>query len=124
MLLFTLTQCEKTPEDIFVLEPYAETSLDTNGGSWKTFVLANGSELAVAAPEATNSATYQAELADLKNKMAAATAEQKDAARYWAVNAVLRWHEFARELAAPYNTAPNYNPDATYPRPDPNKPTT
>ncbi len=121
-LLLGFNQCDKTPANA-VLEPYDETSLENNGGAWKTYVLANGSELSVAAPEAAGSATYSAELADLKNKMAAATGEQKDAARFWGSNAVLRWHEIARELAAEYNAAPKSNPDGTYSAPDANNPT-
>ena len=121
-LLLGFNQCDKTPTNA-VQEPYNETSLDNNGGTWKTYVLANGSELSVAAPELPNSDSYTAELADLKNKMAAATGDQKEAARFWGGNAVLRWHEIARELAAEYNAAPKSNPDGTYPVPDVNNPT-
>lgn len=121
--LFALfTQCDKDIETP-VFEAYPETSLDANGGTWKTFVLANGSQIGVPAPEATASAAYQAELADLKTKMAAATAEQQNLARHWGANGVLRWHAIARELAAQYNVPPNYNPDGTYPSPDPMNPT-
>ena len=115
-------QCDKTPSNS-VLEPYNETSLDANGGTWKTYVLANGSELPVPAPEAVNSGAYAAELTDLKTRMAAATADQKETARFWGGNGVLRWHEIARELAAEYNAAPKVNPDGTYPVPDANNPT-
>jgi len=120
-LLFAFSQCDKTPENA-VLEPYAETSLDANGGTWKTFLLANGSEIPVAAPTAPTSAEYLAEIADLKVKMAAATAEQQTLVRVWGANGVLHWHEIARELAANYNVPPNYNADGTYPVPDANNP--
>ncbi len=120
-LLLGFAQCDKTPSNS-VLEPYNETSLDANGGTWKTYVLTTGSELPVAAPEAVNTDAYAAELADLKNKMAAATADQKETARFWGGNGVLRWHEIARELAAEYNAAPKVNPDGTYPVPDANNP--
>jgi len=109
--------CDKTPENP-VFEPYAETSLDANAGNWKTYVLTNGSEIAVPAPTATNSPAYQAELADLKAKMSAATDDQKEVARQWGANGVLQWQAIARELAAQYNVPPNYNPDGTYPVPD------
>jgi membrane-associated phospholipid phosphatase len=85
--------------------------------------LTGGTEIAVPAPEATNSAAYAAELADLKSKMAAATQEQKELAEWWGGNGVLRWHEIARELAANYNVPPNYKEDGTYPAPDPANPT-
>lgn len=121
-LLLALSQCDKTVENT-AFEAYPETSLDANGGNWKTFVLANGSEIPVPAPEDASSTAYQDELADLKSKMAAATAEQQDLARQWGANGVSRWHEIARELAAQYNVPPNYNADGSYPAPDPNNPT-
>jgi len=129
-LIFTLGQCDKTVE-VPVFEAYPETSLDANAGTWKTYVLANGSQIAVPAPEAAASAAYQAELADLKTKMAGATAEQQEQARHWGANGVLRWHEIAREMAAQYNVPPNYVPKTdslgnvtyTYPAPDPMNPT-
>jgi hypothetical protein len=117
-----LSQCDKTVENP-VFEAYPETSLDADAGTWKTYVLANGSEIPVPAPEDATSAAYQAELADLKAKMAAATAEQQDLARQWGANGVTRWHAIARELAAQYNVPPNYNEDGTYPSPDPMNPT-
>lgn len=121
-VLFLLVRCEKSPESP-ALDPYPETSLDANGGTWKTCVLTSGSEIPVPAPVAPTSSVYQLELNDLKQRMAAATPEQKRLARFWGGNAVLRWHEIARELAARYNVPPNYNPDGkTYPNPDPNNP--
>jgi membrane-associated phospholipid phosphatase len=120
--LLAFGQCDKTPENPST-QAYAETSLDANGGTWKPYILNSGSEIALPAPEATSSSAYQAELAELKSTMAAATAEQKQRAEWWGGNGVLRWHEIARELAAQYNVPPNYNPDGTYPVPDANNPT-
>lgn len=94
-LLIVFGQCDKDVQ-VPVFEAYPETSLDANGGTWKTFVLANGSQIDVPAPEASASAAYLAELADLKTKMAAATAEQQEQARHWGANGVLRWHAIAR----------------------------
>ena len=111
-LLFAFSQCDKTI-DIPVLEPYAETSLDSSAGNWKTYILANGSEIPVPAPEDAASATYLAEIDDLKATMAAATGEEQDLARHWGGNGVSRWHEIARELAANYNVPPNYVFDST-----------
>lgn len=121
-LLAILTQCNKDIETP-TYEAYPETSLDANAGTWKTYVLANGSQIDVPAPENAASTAYQAELADLKTKMAAATAEQQNLARHWGANGVLRWQAIAREMAALYNVPPNYNPDGTYPSPDPMNPT-
>ncbi len=121
-LLFALVGCDKTPEQP-VFEPYAETSLDLTGGTWKTYIVANGSETALPVPEATTSAAYQVELTSLKAVMAATTSEEQDLSRHWGANGVLRWHEITRELAAQYNNAPKNNPDGTYPVPDPANPT-
>jgi hypothetical protein len=125
-LLFTLSQCDKTIENP-AFEAYPETSLDANAGTWKTYILANGSEIPVPAPEDATSGAYRTELDDLKAKMAAATAEQQELARQWGANGVTRWHAIARELAAQYNVTPNYVYDTTgtpvYPAPNPMNPT-
>lgn len=124
-LLFLFNQCDKTVENP-VYEAYPETSLDANAGTWKKYTLANGDTVALPAlpaPDDIASPAYSAEINDLKSAMAAATDEQKDLARYWGANSVLRWHEIARELAANYNVPPNYNADGTYPVPDPMNPT-
>ncbi len=115
--------CNKTPENQ-TLAPYAETGLEANGGTWKTYIVADGGEIAVPAPETTNSTAYQAELEALRAAMSNATNDDRKAVQYWGGNATLRWHEITRELAAEYNLAPNYNADGTYPVPDPNNPTT
>src|SRR5258708_29489236 len=89
-LLVLFNQCDKTPENP-VFEPYAETNLDANAGNWKTYVLTSGSEIAVPAPNESGSPAYLAELTDLKAKMSAATEEQKEPARQWPANSLLRW---------------------------------
>ncbi|MBX2892979.1 MAG: phosphatase PAP2 family protein [Saprospiraceae bacterium] len=122
-LLFSLSYCDKNI-DSPAYEFYPETSLDAGAANWKTYILANGAEIAVPAPEAAASAAYQAELADLKAKMGAATSQQQELARHWGANGVMRWHAIARELAANYNVPPNYNADGTYPAPNPMDPTT
>lgn len=112
-LLIAFYHCDKTPPESPAYAPYEETSLEPNGGNWKTYVLTSGSEIAISAPEDVASPGYLAELTDLKSKMAAATAEQKELAQWWGGNGVLRWHEIARELAAIYNVPPNYVFDST-----------
>lgn len=125
-LLFALSQCDKTIEEP-VFEAYPETNLDNNAGTWKTYILANGSEIPVPAPEDAASGAYRTELDDLKAKMAAATGEQQNLAREWGANGVTRWHAIARELAANYNVPPNYVYDTlgnpVYPVPNPMNPT-
>jgi hypothetical protein len=121
-LALSFSQCEKDAPSNPVYPPYPETSLDATAGTWKTYILANGQEIPVPAPETVSSSAYQSELAELKSIMAAATAEQKERAQWWGGNATLRWHEIARELAADYNVPPNYDAEGKYPAPDPNNP--
>ncbi len=122
LLLLVSNGCDKSLE-LTDIQPYAETTTDVTGGTWKTILLTSGSELNVAAPETANSLAYKTELQNLKNSLVQATDTQKKAAQYWGAGAVLRWNEIARELAAQYNVPPNNNPDGTYPVPDPAKPT-
>lgn len=117
LILFLSNACDKSL-DLTELRPQARATVDNNGGTWKTYLLANGNELAVAEPQAATSAAYQAELQALKTAQAQATDAQKAAARYWGAGAVLRWNEIARELSAQYNVPPNNNADGTYPLPD------
>jgi hypothetical protein len=114
--------CNKEVDPQTDLEPYAETELDAAGGNWKTFVLTDAGEIAVPAPESETSAAYLAELQEVAGMSGAPLEEQRAIARYWGAGGVLRWHEIARELAAEYNVPPNYNPDGTYPKPDPANP--
>ncbi|MEY3239465.1 MAG: hypothetical protein RIR11_903 [Bacteroidota bacterium] len=120
--LILFSACNKTPEAL-INPPYAETSLDNNGGNWKTILLTNSSEINVPTPVAAGSDQYQSEISALKATMSTASDENKEAVQYWGANGVVRWHEIARELAANYNAAPNYNADGTYPVPDANNPT-
>ena len=123
-LLFAFSQCDKTPPEATFLAPYAETSLEVNAGNWKTYLTIDSNKTAVPTPDAAGSAAYLTELNNLRSKMAAATAEEKELATWWGSNGVLRWHEIARELAALYNVPPDYNADGTtYAAPDPANPT-
>ncbi len=112
-LMFGFSQCDKNPPENAPFEPYAETSLDPNAGNWKPYLPLDSTKTAVPTPDAPGSAAYLSELDNLRSKMAAATLEQKDLAKWWGGNGVLRWHEIARELAANYNVPPNYVYDST-----------
>lgn len=95
---------------------------DTGAGTWKTILLTQPDEFAVAAPSATNTPGYVAEINEIKSWQAGATEEQKRTASWWSAGAVLRWNEIVRELVAKYNLPPVQNPDGTYPIPDANNP--
>lgn len=121
-LLCLFNYCDKTPPENTNFQPYPETSLDGNAGTWKTYVVTN-SDIPVPAPDDNNSANYLAELAHLKAVTTTATETQRQIALKWGGNAILNWNEIARELAANYNVPPNNNPDGSYPAPDPSNPT-
>lgn len=116
-----LWSCSKTVD-----EPTAginsPSSLDEKAGTWKPYVLASSSEIAVAEPNATSSDSYKAELKKLKEITDAVTPQQRDQVNYWGAGAVYRWNEIGRELAARYNTPPASTPDGKYPVPDASNP--
>jgi hypothetical protein len=69
-------------------------------GTWKTFVLASGSEIAVPAPPADNSDQTKAELVELQQMQQERTAIATTAIQYYnAVPATQRWHDLAFALA-------------------------
>jgi membrane-associated phospholipid phosphatase len=121
LFFIAFNACDKTVETT-ELDPYTPLSIDEAGGTWKPFLVTSGTDITVAAPTATNSAEYQAELAALKTAVNGATAEQKTAVKYWSIGGTIRWNEIARDLAAQYNIPPNNNADGTYPAPDANNP--
>ncbi|GAB3986243.1 hypothetical protein GCM10028807_03240 [Spirosoma daeguense] len=112
-----LVSCDKT-----ISEPqrvgYTPASVDEKAGSWKTYVLTSPTDVTLAAPAATSSAEYQADLTDLKSKSASLTQAQQEAVVYWGAGATYRWNEIARELAARYNIPPASTADGKYPVPD------
>lgn len=117
-LALAFWSCEKDLPTEAVIEPYTFAGLDENGGNWDPVLLANGAEIGIPAPADVTSAAYLAELEDLKNAAASLSSSQKAAVQYWGGNALVRWNEIARELAAKYNLIPAPNPDGTYPAPN------
>jgi membrane-associated phospholipid phosphatase len=90
---------------------------DIDAGNWKPVLLTGPTEFAVAAPAATNSTGYVAELNEIKALQLNMSNEQKDKIAYWGAGNVLRWNEIMRELVAKYNLPPYQNADGTYPFP-------
>lgn len=95
----------------------APATTDINAGSWKTILLSVPTEFAVAAPVATNTPGYVADLNEIKGYQRNLTNKQKAIIQYWSAGAILRWNEILRELVALHNLAPYQNPDGTYPAP-------
>jgi hypothetical protein len=107
---------------IEVLPTQAFTSTDANAGSWKMILLTGPTQIAVAAPNPTNSPAYLAEISSIKASQAQLTDAQKANIAYWSAGGALRWNEILREDVAASDLPPAPNPDGSYPSPDPNNP--
>ncbi len=115
--------CNKSISDRTANAPaLAAASLDLNAGSWKPVLLSRPDTFAVAAPAATNSTAYIADLNEIKGYQHTLTDDQKQKIKYWAAGGVLRWNEIMRGLVAKYNLPPYQNADGTYPIPNANNP--
>ncbi len=107
-------------ENIAALSP---ANIDLNAGAWKPVLLTSPSEIAVAAPGATNTPDYIAQIKrNKKARQADLTSEETRIVKYWSAGAVLRWNEILRELVAKHNLPPYQNEDGTYPAPSANNP--
>ncbi|MGC4102194.1 phosphatase PAP2 family protein [Ferruginibacter sp.] len=118
-----LVSCNKSitgrTDDAPALNP---TNNDLNAGIWKPILLTGPTEFAVAAPIATNTPEYIAQMNEIKSWQANITPEEKASVKYWGAGAVMRWNEILRELVAKHNLPPYQNPDGTYPFPNANNP--
>lgn len=101
-------------DDIAALQP---ATIDLEAGAWKPVLLSAPDEFALAAPAATNTPDYIAQLNEIKTWQAELTSDEKDLVKYWSAGAVLRWNEILRELVAKHNLPPYQNEDGTYPIP-------
>ena len=121
-LVFTAViywSCNKSTTERNTLFPaLAPAKTDINAGAWKTVLLTSPTEFTVAAPVATTTPAYIAELNEIKGYQKNLTDKQKDIIRYWSAGAVLRWNEILRELVARHNLAPYQGEDGVYPAPN------
>jgi len=116
--LFVTAACNKSISDRTAnLPPLSPADQDLNAGSWKTMLLTRPDTFAVAAPAATNSTGYLADLNELKGYQKNLTDAQLGAIKYWSAGGVLRWNEIMRTLVAKYNIPPYQNSDTSYPAP-------
>ena len=97
-------------------------NIDLNAGAWKPVLLTSATEFAVAAPVATGTPEYIAQVNEIKTWQAKMTSREKDIVKYWSAGAVLRWNEILRGLVAKHNLPPYQNDDGTYPIPNANNP--
>lgn len=100
----------------------APANIDLNAGTWKPVLLATPTEFAVAAPIATNTPDYIAQINEIKSFQSNLTEKEKNTVKYWSAGAVFRWNEILCELVAKHNLPPYQNADGTYPVPNANNP--
>jgi len=116
--LMTQISCNKNisnvTDNVPALNPANE---DLNAGSWKTVLLTRPDTFAVAAPAATNSPAYIADLNEIKGYQHNLSGDDEQKIKYWSAGGVLRWNETMRGLVAKYNLPPYQNSDGTYPIP-------
>ena len=121
-LLF-ISSCEEHEMPRFAdYKDYDYSSLDEEGGSWKTVLLSTPDQISIDIPEDINSPSYQEELSALRLATEEITESQRKAIEYWTNNPVIRWNEIALELVAKYNLIPGPNDDGTYTLPNPSTP--
>lgn len=119
-LLFTCSkEIKGRTDDVQSLAP---SKIDIDAGLWKTVLLTSPGEFSIAAPGATNTPDYIAQINELKTWQQDLTTEEKRIVKYWSAGAVLRWNEIMRELVAKHNLPPYQNADGTYPAPNANNP--
>ena len=106
-------------DDLPALQP---DKTDIDAGSWKPILLTSANEFSMAAPIATTTPEYIAQLNEIKSWQASLSDDEKNSVKYWSAGAVLRWNEILRELVAKHNLPPYQNDDGTYPFPNANNP--
>ena len=99
------------------LAALAPADIDMNAGNWKPVLLTAPTDVEVAAPAATNTPDYVAQINEIKSWQKNITSEDKDIVKYWSAGAVLRWNEILRTLVAKHNLPPYQNDDGSYPFP-------
>src|SRR5579871_1558261 len=122
-LTVVTTSCKKSvtgrTDNAPALNPASE---DDNAGTWKTVLIKRPDTFAVAAPVATNTTLYVAELNEIKGYQKNLSSDDLAAIKYWSAGGVLRWNEIMRNLVAKYNLPPYQNADGTYPIPSSTNP--
>jgi hypothetical protein len=101
--------------DLSALNPGNE---DLNAGGWKLVLLSRPDTFAVAAPAATSTPGYVADLNEIKGYQRSLSGDAVSKIKYWSAGGVLRWNEIMRGLVAKYNLPPYQNADGSYPIPN------
>ncbi len=123
LLAMSTPGCKKTisevNSDLPALSPANE---DLTAGTWKLVLLSRPDTFAVAAPAATGSPAYAADLNAIKGYQHNLTGDQRAEIKYWSAGGVLRWNEIMRGLVAKYNLPPYQLANGTYPIPSSTNP--
>src|ERR1700749_1616837 len=118
-----LSGCSKSISDVNANLPALNPgNEDLNAGTWKLVLLSRPDTFAVAAPAATTSPAYAADLNTIKGYQHNLTGDQRDQIEYWSAGGVLRWNEIMRGLVTKYNLPPYQLPNGTYPIPSSTNP--
>src|SRR5271170_5682852 len=76
--------CNKSISNVTAnLSPLAPANEDIDAGTWKTILLTRPDTFAVAAPAATSSPAYLADLNEIKGYQAHLTGDQLNQIKYW-----------------------------------------
>jgi hypothetical protein len=121
-LALPLGSCDEAVVATEVLPPLDPASADAGAGSWRMLVLTGPEQVSVAAPAATTSDAYRAEVEAVKAAQGRMTDAQRRAVEHWGGGGVLRWNERMRALVARYNLPPAPRPDGSYGAPDAENP--
>jgi membrane-associated phospholipid phosphatase len=121
-VVFAANGCDNTIHPTEVLPPLQAANLDADAGNWRMIVLTGPTQFTIAAPAATSSPAYIAELDAIKSAQSTLTSAQRQSIAYWSGGGVLRWNQILRELVARYNLPPAPASNGTYPVPDPENP--
>ena len=77
---------------------FVQVPFDANAGSWRTWVIPNGSAFRLSPPPALGSAEFTQSMNELRALSTGRTAAQGDIARYWATDAPSgKWEAFMRD---------------------------
>jgi hypothetical protein len=118
-----LLACNKSVPDITASLPaLSPTNEDLNAGAWKPVLLSRPDTFPVAAPAATGSPAYAADLNAIKGYQQNLTGDQMGQIKYWSAGGVLRWNEIMRGLVAKYNLPTYQLENGTYPVPSSTNP--
>jgi len=122
-LLTALAGCNKSVSNRTAnLPALTPSNEDLNAGTWKLILLTRPDTFAVAAPAATTTPAYIADLNEIKAYQKNLSSDEKNNIKYWSAGGVLRWNEMMLNMVTKYNLPPYQNSDSSYPIPSSTNP--